>query len=100
MNSGSVLIVTKLFLTGLFLDCLQIVKANGASQEHVLCLLKKPFQVKFHLLPAQRERSPSGSEQLLHTQAGLGCRNAILDENMTHRQAESKCKSTLSVGGA
>ncbi|XP_052440572.1 uncharacterized protein LOC127979271 isoform X2 [Carassius gibelio] len=46
----------------------------------------KPFQVMFHLLPAQCERSPSGPDQLLHTQAGLGRRTATLDESMTHQE--------------
>lgn len=48
----------------------------------------KPFQVMFHLLPAQCERSPSGPDQLLHTQAGLGRRTATLDENMTHQEVQ------------
>ncbi|XP_073767217.1 uncharacterized protein isoform X2 [Danio rerio] len=46
----------------------------------------KPFQVTFHLLPGQCERSPSSPDQLLHTQAGLGRRTAMLDENMTHQE--------------
>ncbi|XP_056620134.1 uncharacterized protein LOC130434164 isoform X2 [Triplophysa dalaica] len=47
---------------------------------------QKPFQVMFHLLPTQSERSPSGPDQLLHAQAGLGRRTATLDENMTHQE--------------
>ncbi|XP_056612058.1 uncharacterized protein LOC130428228 [Triplophysa dalaica] len=47
---------------------------------------QKPFQVMFHLLPTQCERSPSGPDQLLHAQAGLGRRTATLDENMTHQE--------------
>ncbi|XP_023666589.2 uncharacterized protein [Paramormyrops kingsleyae] len=47
---------------------------------------QKPFNVMFHLLPTQCERSPSGPEQLLHAQAGLGRRTATLDESITHEE--------------
>ncbi|KAF4085367.1 hypothetical protein AMELA_G00117660 [Ameiurus melas] len=46
----------------------------------------KPFQVVFHLLPTQSERSPNDQDQLLHAQAGLGRRTGHLDENMTHEE--------------
>ncbi|KAF4072129.1 hypothetical protein AMELA_G00270810 [Ameiurus melas] len=46
----------------------------------------KPFQVVFHLLATQSERSPNDQEQLLHAQAGLGRRTGHLDENTTHEE--------------
>ncbi|KAI9541415.1 hypothetical protein NQZ68_031072, partial [Dissostichus eleginoides] len=46
----------------------------------------KPLEVAFHLLPKPYEKTPTGPEQLVHLQAGLGRRTANLDESTTHNE--------------
>ncbi|XP_033940902.1 uncharacterized protein [Pseudochaenichthys georgianus] len=46
----------------------------------------KPMEVAFHLLPKTYEKTPTGPEQLVHLQAGLGRRTANLDESTTHNE--------------
>lgn len=44
----------------------------------------KEIEVTFYLLPKIVERTPKGSEEVFHLQAGLGRRSTLMPENYTH----------------
>ncbi|XP_051995996.1 uncharacterized protein LOC127653363 [Xyrauchen texanus] len=52
----------------------------------------KEIEVTFYLLPNIVERTPKGSEEVFHLQAGLGRRSTLIPENYTHDEVCSTLK--------